>query len=163
MEFNKVLKYYKNAPDLNAGGREKKKREKIERNSDNVREHRQHNNFARFYINVGTKHKLTASRMIGLINDSLGIRGIEIGKIEILRGFSFFEIESEYEDKLMQGFRKGMQVAGVHIVVEKTNDNPQRMPAKRGPKKFAKKGANIGHSKPAKSRFSKARKKKKRY
>ena len=163
MEFNKVLKYYKNAPDLNAGGREKKKREKIERNSDNVREHRQHNNFARFYINVGTKHKLTASRMIGLINDSLGIRGIEIGKIEILRGFSFFEIESEYEDKLMQGFRKGMQVAGVHIVVEKTNDNPQRMPAKRGPKKFAKKGANTGHSKPAKSRFSKARKKKKRY
>ena len=91
------MKYYKNAPDLNAGGRdggrEKKKREKIERKNEPIRESEQDSNFARFYINVGLKHKLTASRMIGLINDSLDIRGIEIGKIEILRGFSFFEIE----------------------------------------------------------------------
>jgi ATP-dependent RNA helicase DeaD len=165
LEFNKVLKYYKNAPDLNAGGRDggrdKKKREKVDRTKDSTRIVERDANFARFYINVGLKHKLTASRMIGLVNDSLGIRGIEIGKIEILRGFSFFEIEAEYEDRLIQGFRKGMQVAGVQVVVEKTKDNPQRMPPKRGSKKFANKtGSKHKSSKP---RFSKDRKKKKRY
>jgi len=101
--------------------------------------------------------------MIGLINDSLSYRGIEIGKIDILKGFSFFEIDAAHEDKLMEGFSKGQTVAGIRVVVERTQEKSQSHSRgggakfKKARKDFRPKG---GNSKP---RFSKSKPKKKRY
>ena len=91
VEFNRFLEYYKNAKDLNVQGREKstfEKRGSVE--------------FARLFINVGKKQSLNASRLIGMINDNLQHKSIEIGKIDIQRKFSFFEIDARYEQELIQ-------------------------------------------------------------
>jgi len=83
VEFNRFLEYYKDAPDLNVIGRDKQ----------TASPSRSDLSYARFHINLGTKHNLTASSLISLINRNCHGKRIEFGKIEILRNFSFFEIE----------------------------------------------------------------------
>jgi ATP-dependent RNA helicase DeaD len=83
VEFNRFLEYYQDAPDLNVIGRDKQ----------TASPSRSDISFARFHINLGTKHNLSASSLISLINRNCHGKRIEFGKIEILRNFSFFEIE----------------------------------------------------------------------
>ncbi len=93
-EFNRFLNYYKNAKDINVS--QNKKRERKSRNE------RRKNAFARLFINAGTKNRLDPLRLIGLINNALDSSDAEIGKIEILKNFSFFEIEKGKEQKLIE-------------------------------------------------------------
>ena len=97
MEFNIFLDYYKNAKDLNVS---ESGREERESRRGNVR------GFTRFYIGIGQKQKLKVPNLIGLINEVTKKRDIEIGKIEILRNFSFFEADSAYEKLILDSFSK---------------------------------------------------------
>jgi ATP-dependent RNA helicase DeaD len=98
-EFNRFFEYYKNTMDINAdikssgtkGGRQNKNYDQGE--------------YARFYINIGSKNNLTAPKMIGLINDNCNRRDIQIGRIDIMKGFSFFEVDKSYEDLILKSFR----------------------------------------------------------
>ena len=56
--------------------------------------------------------------MIGLINDATQTRNIEIGKIDILKKFSFFEIDKEHENLVLRSFNKGIRYEGVKVSVE---------------------------------------------
>jgi ATP-dependent RNA helicase DeaD len=106
-EFNRFIKSYKNAPDLNVLSREKPEA------------HTQNHlvSFARLYLNLGTKHELTASALIGLINKHCQGKRIEIGKIEILRKFSFFEIEKSRVKHLINDLSKS-HFNGIRVSVE---------------------------------------------
>ncbi len=132
LEFQRFLTYYKNAGDLNApidnkkGRKERERPERGERSERSSRGRRGNDeHMARFYVNVGSKHKMTAPKMIGLIKDSVDTKSLEIGKIEIMKGFSFFEIDKAYERELMEGMKSGRQVAGVPVVVERTADRTE--------------------------------------
>ena len=92
-EFNRFLEYYKNAKDINVTADQK-------RDKKSVKERRSSNNFTRLFLNVGKKENLTPLRLIGIINNALDSGNVEIGKIEILKNFSFFEIDSKAADKL---------------------------------------------------------------
>ena len=118
LEFERFLSYYKNAPDLNITPGKEGRRSREDRRR---RDRGDNSSFARFYVNVGSKHKMTAPRMIGLINDSLRVKGVEIGKIEIMKGFSFFEIDKAYEDKMLASSSKN-KIAGVDVLIERTSD-----------------------------------------
>ncbi|MEN8124558.1 MAG: DEAD/DEAH box helicase [Bacteroidota bacterium] len=104
IEFNQFLSYYENANDLNVDDSRQKSRLSDE-------------SFTRFYINLGKIDKVNASHMIGLINDKLGKRNIEIGKIEILNNFSFFELDKNYTDLTLESF-KNFKHKGRKIFVE---------------------------------------------
>lgn len=96
MEFNSFLEYYKNARDLNStesSGR------------DDRREKDRSRNYTRFFISIGQKQKLKAPNLIGLINEVTKTRDIKIGDIEILRNFSFFEADSEFEELILKSFK----------------------------------------------------------
>jgi len=99
VEFNRFLDYYKNTSDLNVpegrGERSKQKR------SDGKRDA---NLFTRFFINLGKTDDLKPVNVIGMINDYTNIRNIEIGEIEILKNFSFFEADKLYTEKILKGF-----------------------------------------------------------
>lgn len=144
MEFNRVLEYYKDAPDLNLNTNKKgERKERKERGKRGGKER-----FARFFINVGSKQKMNASRLISMINSSVKEKGVEIGKIEIMRGFSFFEIDEAYEDHLLNGFKRGMQVAGAHVVVERTAARGEAQSKGRSGGKY-KRGKRGGSGKPS--------------
>jgi len=42
---------------------------------------------------------------MGLINEFTGINNIEIGKIELLKNFSFFEVDSGFADTVFRAFK----------------------------------------------------------
>lgn len=109
-EFNRFLEYYKNAPDINAGGSQKERKEKSER--------RRNADYVRLCINVGSRQKLRPERLIGIINEALDSGNAAIGKIDIARNMAFFEIESGVVDKLTKG-SSNMDFEGIPIEIEK--------------------------------------------
>ncbi len=97
-EFNQFLSYYKDAPDLNIHEKETSSGRFEKRGADNSSKV----NFSRLFINAGKKQNLNAARLLGMINEHLRRKNIEIGKIDIQRKFSFFEVDSRYEEELIR-------------------------------------------------------------
>jgi ATP-dependent RNA helicase DeaD len=127
-EFNRFLEYYKNAPDINITEHKKSKKSRKER--------RQNNNFTRIFLNIGKKEKLTPVRLIGIINNALDSGNVEIGKIEILKSFTFFELESSGVAKLFSNI-SSQTLEGRKLSVEIANSKPDN--EKRGKRNRTKK------------------------
>lgn len=141
-EFNKFLEYYRNARDLNAvsesRGRDRGERgerpergERRDRGDRGKRDSSDRNQngvaFTRFHINVGNKEGINPATLMGLINEQLSKRDVEIGKIEVMNTFSFFELDSSYADKLMQK-AQGSDHNGKQLslsVAKSTGPNPR--------------------------------------
>ena len=117
-EFNRYLSYYKNAKDINLTGRPKGgKRGKISKQI------RRQTPFEKFYINIGFKNKINPGRLIGMINECLDSRDAVIGHIEILKKFSFFEIEGKYEAQLVNSI-KNKKFEGIPLLIETAKEKP---------------------------------------
>lgn len=152
MEFNRFLDYYKSAPDLttpdesesgNTTFREKRSNKRNGRNSNGSRKQGTEEGFTRFYINLGQKDRLTPPDLIGLVNRSTRQRNVDVGKINIMRTFSFFEVDEFYTDAVLAGF-KNIDFNKRKAVVEITNgngngnggfSNPSSMKRKKNSKK----------------------------
>ncbi len=94
VEFNQLLAYYNSKPDLNVSSSDEGKGKRSKGRSS----------YSRFYFNIGSKNNINAARIIGIINENLRSRDVQIGKIEILKKFSFVEIESSYEGDMLKAF-----------------------------------------------------------
>jgi len=144
VEFNRFLAYYENAPDLNVNlnlnrvnnlherhdtRRRGEKRDRTLRHdrSDRRGGDRQSVAFSRFFVNLGTKNNLTPGKLIGLINERTGKKNIEIGQIEMMKKFTFFEVDERFEREIITSFN-GLQWGSVKVSVElKTSKPPKRM------------------------------------
>ena len=116
-EFNRFLSFYKNAPDLNISTTKGKNKERIAEDG-----------FTRFFINLGKTHKFEPQNLIGLVNEYTRNRNLQIGKIDIMKGFSFFEVESTAEQDVLEGFADS-QWNGYQLTVEVSkpkNDSSKR-------------------------------------
>ncbi|WP_369049135.1 DEAD/DEAH box helicase [Tenacibaculum sp. UWU-22] len=94
LEFNTFLSYYTNAPDLNNLS-----------SFGNSRGTASSENMTRFFINIGRKDRLNPAKLIGLINDQNIGDKINIGSIDILDTFSFFEIDKNFEKETLAAFK----------------------------------------------------------
>ena len=108
--------------------------------------------YSRYYINLGLKHDLNPGRLMGLINERLRNRKVPIGKIEILKKFSFFEIESSFERDMKKAFQD-VVFEGIPVVIELSRPESNLPPAKtKKPSKMKKvsfdKSGNIVQKKP---------------
>lgn len=111
VEFNRFLDYYREATDINAQmPRKYEPRGKDgSKGSFEVRKKRGSAtatpgtsfDFSRIFLNVGLKNGITPKVLINMINDSLRDRSIEIGRIDLDRKFSFFEIDSRFSSRLI--------------------------------------------------------------
>ncbi|MGV6846344.1 MAG: DEAD/DEAH box helicase [Lutibacter sp.] len=122
IEFNSFLNYYKNAPDLNTISQKESSRNKKDIE------------MSRFFINIGKKDHLNPARLIGLINDQKIASNIEIGQIEILNSFSFFEIEKEYENETISAFENNhneFEGRIVNVELTKTQKSRKKNKSKR--------------------------------
>jgi len=116
VEFNRFLEYYKNSKDINVSERERKNEAgKGERRGDRPR--RNSVDYTRFFINVGKKDDLTASRLIGWVNRNLKNDKAGFGKVDILKSFSFFEVEKKYESDVLNSLNNN-QYDGKKVAVE---------------------------------------------
>lgn len=97
LEFSRFLSFYNNVSDINTVERK--------RNSDSRKAEK---GFSRFFINLGKKHNLRPQNLIGIINDYTKNKDISIGKIDIMEGFSFFEVATNYEKEILSNLKKFM-------------------------------------------------------
>ena len=138
VEFNRFLSYYQDAPDLNVKA-QKRGEQREGRRDRGDRGGRSQSNFTRFHINLGSKNKVSAIDLISLINEQTGNKSIDIGKIEILKSFSFFELDKSYEEELMKSFRNvSRDGIKVKIEISKSKEKPDT------PKRFRKKRERSG-------------------
>ena len=97
-EFNRFLKYYKESNKLNT------KRSINKRSSK--KGNRNGKSLAAFSINIGRKHRATPLDIISIVNRALKSNDIEIGKIELSRYQTFFEIDKDYRDDFVKNIKK---------------------------------------------------------
>ena len=71
---------------------------------------------------MGKKSGISKRTIIDLINQNMPGKSVEIGNIEVLKGFSFFEIDKRYEKEIMKKFKnvthKGQRI-GIEIAGKK--------------------------------------------
>ncbi len=139
VEFNRFLEYYKNAPDLNVssekGSDTRKKKQGLKSDYTNI------------YINIGNKKGMDPARLIALINEAMRKRDIPIGKIDVQRNFSFFEIDSAWDQKLLQAF-DGAVYEDQPLVVEIKNQKMRPSSKPNNYKSSARKKHRKGKRRP---------------
>lgn len=129
LEFTELLKYYKDAPDLNVDEvveKEKQRREEARRSRTKGRNSRQRDfnkdHFATLYISVGYKDKIVPQRIIGMINEYTPSRRIEIGRIDISNDCSYIEVSNEGATDVIDALN-GRIIRGREILVDFANIN----------------------------------------
>lgn len=132
LEFNRFLDYYKNSPDLNAPSEHR----------STGKSHGDVHGFTRFFINLGRTDELKPNTLMGLINEFTGINNIEIGKIELLKNFSFFEVDSEFAQTVLNSF-KDKSYKKRKIALELAESKGRVSGGDRGDKKKEKRGEPI--------------------
>ena len=134
LEFNQFLSYYENAQDLNDLS-----------SRSNSRARATDENMTRFFINIGRKDSLNPAKLIGLINDQRIGDKIEIGAIDILDTFSFFEIDKNFEEKTLEAFSSNQpDFDGRSVNVEITKKERSGGGRRGGRKPFGKKDGGFG-------------------
>ena len=115
LEFNSFLTYYDKSADLN---------DLSSSRDSSSRGRSRDENMTRFFINLGRKDKLNPASLIGLINDQKIADKIEIGAIDILDTFSFFEIDKNFEKETLDAFASNdPEFSGRSVNIEITKSN----------------------------------------
>ena len=120
-EFNRFLKYYKESNKLIS------KRSKDKRNSK--RGDRNRKSLTGFSINIGRKHRATPLDIISIVNRALKSNSIEIGKIELSRNQTFFEIDQDHKEDFIKNIKK-IDFKGNDLVLGEPSE-PEQKPSKR--------------------------------
>lgn len=110
-EFGRFLEYYANAPEISEPTGREKGEKRGKRNAHGAEE-----GYTRLFLNVGKVDGFYAKEVMKLINDN--VRGkVEIGRIDLMKSFSFFEVPEAEAERVLQGLAKA-QVKGRRITVE---------------------------------------------
>lgn len=129
-EFNAFLSYYKNAPviiqpddkknykdDKKSGrkGREERRRDHGDRN------HTPEEGYTRLFINAGKMDGLRPREFMGFVNRSSRGQHFDLGRIDIMNKFSFFEVPHSQVKDILKALN-GQEFDGRYINVEVTDN-----------------------------------------
>lgn len=113
-EFNRFLQYYENAPDINVDeslsesgsfSRKDKRRNTERQDSSRKSNKRGGYDFSRFFFNLGKKDGINKRKIIDMVNQHLPNKNVEIGDIEVMKSFSFFEVDRRFEKQVLNAFQ----------------------------------------------------------
>ena len=100
-EFLRFAEYYSNAPEIdevspaaaadNGNLKDKKEKRKIARDG-----------FSRIFINVGKLDGIKPTGIMELINRKISGPRIDIGRIDLMHSYSFFEVPAEFADEIIE-------------------------------------------------------------
>jgi ATP-dependent RNA helicase DeaD len=135
LEFNRFIEYYKNAADIDAPEErrqdfgEKSSFRDRKRDKEGGRERFSRNTeggYTRLFINLGRLDNFFPNNLIDMVNTNVKGKRVNIGKIELMKNFSFFEIENSSSQEVIESLSKsqfnGRRVA-VDIASKPNGDN----------------------------------------
>ena len=126
MEFNRFLDYYKNAAEIEQPkGNEKRESQKERKDHGSDREktsRKAKKGYTRLFLNLGKTDGFYANQIIELINRNLKKERIEIGRIDLMQNFSFFEIAEAQAPMVIKALNK-TTANGRRVIVEVAGEN----------------------------------------
>ena len=124
LEFNRFLEYYRDAEDIEmpVDGRGERKERKGKGAGREKGSREAEPGYARLFLNMGKKDGFFAAQIIELINRNMRGAHPEIGRIDLMQNFSFFEVPQEEAADIIRALNK-VNVGGRRIVVEEAGEN----------------------------------------
>ncbi|WP_312700457.1 DEAD/DEAH box helicase [Sedimentibacter sp.] len=116
--MKKLVKFdYSEERDLNDVIPERKKslRSKERRMEDTVR----------FHVNLGKKQGIRPGDILGAVAGECDIPGSDIGEIEVLENYSFFNAASEHKNRILKSMT-GSQIKGKDVIIEVSKEKKSR-------------------------------------
>ncbi len=126
LEFNRLIDYYQQAEEIIEPSETTARKEKglLSRKSREMKGSRQaEKGYARLFINVGKVDGVNPAILMSFINDH--VRGkVPVGKIDLMKSFSFFEVPEEVVGKVLKSFT-GMYLDDRKLVVRLADEEPK--------------------------------------
>jgi ATP-dependent RNA helicase DeaD len=107
-EFERFLNYYENAQDL-SNSAEDSSRRREPRGADT--------GFTRFFLNIGALDGANKGSLLKFLCDTTGLRSNSVGRIDLMKGFSFFEVPEADCDTVLSSL-KNSDFEGKRVSVE---------------------------------------------
>ena len=125
LEFNRFLDYYKNAPEIEQPKANDKKAEtKESRKGDKEKVGRKaEKGYTRLFLNLGKTDGFYTNQIIDLVNRNLKKERIQIGRIDLMQNFSFFEVIQEQAPQVLKALNKVVLSGGRKVCVEIAGEN----------------------------------------
>ena len=125
LEFNRFLDYYKNAPEIEQPKANDKKAEtKESRKGDKEKVGRKaEKGYTRLFLNLGKTDGFYTNQIIDLVNRNLKKERIQIGRIDLMQNFSFFEVIQEQTPQVIKALNKVVLSGGRKVCVEIAGEN----------------------------------------
>jgi ATP-dependent RNA helicase DeaD len=170
LQFDRFLDDYRNGEDIIYPVSERETG--FERSGKRGKREEYPGNYTRLFINLGKSDGFYPEQLIELVNSNTKGRKVPIGKIDLLKTFSFFEVEASYADDLIGALSNATFMdrrVAVEIAQEKTDkprqeDYSGKRPAKWSDRRPEKRNQGRTESKgrdyKRESRFGKKDKKK---
>ena len=136
-EFGRFLQYYANAPEIEeVSSSSDKNQKKGKRNGRQAEE-----GYTRLFLNLGKVDGFYAKEVMKLVNDNVQGK-VEIGRIDLMKSFSFFEVAEEEADRVVKSLSsihfKGRKVT-VEVATGEASDSG-RDNKRKGGRRDEKKG-----------------------
>ena len=134
-EFGRFLAYYADAPEIEEvqEGKGGNAADRSKRGGKGPRQAEE--GYTRLFINVGKIDGFYAKEVIGLINRSVKGQQVEVGKIDLMKTFTFVEVASEQAKDVIKAMKHGVTVKGRSVVcdvADKTeNDKGERQKSRK--------------------------------
>ena len=139
-EFNRFLEYYSNAPEIEVpsdargdrkGNTRGERSERSDRGGDRDKRGRKAEpGYTRLFINMGKTDNFYAAQVIDLINRQVRGKKVQIGRIDLMQNFSFFEVPEGQAHEVVSALNNakvGPRKVVVEIAGEESgNDNGKR-------------------------------------
>ncbi len=140
LEFNRFLDYYKNAPEIEQPKASDKKTESkdVSRKGDKEKVGRKaEKGYTRLFLNLGKTDGFYTNQIIDLVNRNLRKERIQIGRIDLMQNFSFFEVIQEQAPQVMKALNNVVLSGGRKVCVEIAGENTGKSDKSGKKKKMA--------------------------
>ena len=134
-EFGRFLAYYADAPEIeevqeSKGGSGKERTKRNGKGGPRQAEE----GYTRLFLNVGKIDGFYAKEVIGLINRATKGMQVEVGKIDLMKSFTFVEVAAEQAQDVIKSMKHGVTVKGRSVVCDVADKNEEEKEArgKRG-------------------------------
>ena len=119
-EFNRFIEYYERAGDLNATAGKGDDRGMDDRSKRRDRKGDEtESGKTRFFVSIGRRDGLNPGGLLRLVCDATGLKSANVGRIDIMTSYSFFEADNEYADNILKKVN-GADYEGHSVSIEIT-------------------------------------------
>lgn len=120
LEFNRLLAYYKDMPDIDLNEKEKPAKDKSARAKDKDRRVAE-NGYERLMVNIGKASGFFPGNLMELVNRNVAGSKPAIGRIDLMPDYTLFDVRKDDAHRVLAAL-KNTEFFGQHVRCEKATD-----------------------------------------